>query len=74
MVIIEIGHPCISAIEKQNCIKIAQEVKDVDTLVHSRATTADVLAARETAAQWIGICASYNDISLATKFNNKTRD
>ncbi|MDQ5921682.1 MAG: 2-isopropylmalate synthase [Pseudomonadota bacterium] len=71
--IIEIGQPGISEIEKQACIKITHEVKNVDILVHSRANTADVLAARDTSAQWIGIWASYNDISLATKFNNKSR-
>ncbi len=72
--IIEIGQPGISEVEKQNCIKITQAVKDIDILVHSRANIADVLAARETMAQWIGIWASYNDISLATKFSNKSRD
>ena len=72
--IIEVGHAGISETEKQNCIKITHEVKDIDMLVHSRANIADVLAARETMAQWIGIWASYNDISLATKFSNKSRD
>ncbi|MDD3267570.1 MAG: hypothetical protein PHC75_10380, partial [Burkholderiales bacterium] len=72
--IIEIGQPGISEIEKQNCIKIAQAIEGVDILVHSRANTNDILAARETTANWIGIWVSYNDISLATKFNNKSRD
>ena len=72
--IIEIGQPGISEIEKQNCIAITREINGVDILVHSRANTADVLAARETTAQWIGIWASYNEISLATKFSNKSRD
>jgi 2-isopropylmalate synthase len=72
--IIEIGQPGISSVEKQNCIEITRAITDVDILVHSRASEADVLAARETTAQWIGIWASYNDISLATKFSNKSRD
>ncbi len=72
--IIEIGQPGISEIEKQNCITIAREVNSIDILVHSRANTADVLAARETCASWIGIWASFNDISLATKFSNKSRN
>ena len=72
--IIEIGQPGISQSEKQNCIKITQEIEGVDLLVHARANTEDVLAARETRATWIGIWASYNDISLTTKFNNKSRE
>lgn len=72
--IIEIGQPGISELEKQNCIELTNKVKGVDILVHSRASTEDVLASRETKAQWIGIWASYNDISLATKFKNKSRD
>ncbi|MFN8770856.1 MAG: LeuA family protein [Neisseriaceae bacterium] len=72
--IIEIGQPGISEAEKQACIQIANEVQNIDILVHARANEADVLTARETSAQWIGIWASYNDISLATKFKDKSRE
>ncbi len=72
--IIEIGQPGISEFEKQNCIKIASAVRDIDILVHSRANTDDVVAARATNATWIGIWASFNDISLNSKFSNKSRE
>ncbi|APC97631.1 LeuA family protein [Francisella frigiditurris] len=72
--IIEIGHPGISETEKQVCAKIVKQVKNIDILVHSRATSEDVLAASETKATWIGIWASYNDIALSTKYTNKSRE
>ncbi|MFT4694263.1 MAG: 2-isopropylmalate synthase [Francisella sp.] len=72
--LIEIGHPGISEAEQQNCTEIVNSVKNVDLLVHSRATKEDVEAASNTCAQWIGIWASYNDVSLETKFSNKSRD
>jgi 2-isopropylmalate synthase len=71
--LIEIGQPGISAIETEVCKSICESVPKVDFLVHARANRDDVLAARKTTARWIGIWASYNDISLATKFNNKSR-
>ncbi len=70
---IEIGHPGISESELALCKTICASVSGVDLLVHARACEQDVLAAIDTKAQWVGIWASYNDISLATKFNNKSR-
>ncbi|QIV94621.1 2-isopropylmalate synthase [Allofrancisella frigidaquae] len=71
--VIEIGHPGISKQEELNCAKIIENVKDIDILVHSRALVEDVEAAAKTNAQWIGIWTSFNDISLSSKFNNKSR-
>lgn len=72
--IIEIGQPGISESEAGACIEICNSVSDVDLLVHARANRDDILAARKTSAKWIGIWASYNDISLATKFSNRSRE
>lgn len=72
--IIEIGHPGISKSEEELCKTICTSIKDVDLLVHARACEEDILAAINSKAQWVGIWASYNDISLATKFNNKSRE
>lgn len=72
--IIEIGQPGISKTETDACIAICDAVSDVDLLVHARANREDILAARKTSAKWIGIWASYNDISLATKFSNRSRE
>lgn len=72
--LIEIGQPGISESETNACIEICDQVQGVAFLVHARANREDILAARKTSAKWIGIWSSYNDISLATKFNNKSRE
>lgn len=71
--LIEIGHPGVSPSEEEICKTICTTVGSQGMLVHARACEKDVYAAINTQAQWIGIWASYNDISLATKFNNKSR-
>ena len=72
--IIEIGNPGVSENEKYNCTKIVASLSDVDILVHSRANKDDVMAAYATKANWIGIWASFNDVSLDSKFTNKSRE
>jgi 2-isopropylmalate synthase len=72
--IIEIGHPGISASEEEICRKICESVQNVDLLVHARACEADILAAKNSKARWVGIWISYNDLSLQTKFSDKSRD
>lgn len=70
---IEIGHPGISEKEKIACSAVCRAVSGVDFLVHAQAKSDDILAAKTTGASWVGIWASYNDISLATKFSNRSR-
>jgi 2-isopropylmalate synthase len=72
--LIEIGHPGISKKEEQICKTICESFSGVDFLVHARACEEDIIAAKNSNAQWVGIWASYNDISLASKFNNKSRE
>lgn len=72
--LIEIGHPGISQVEEQLCKQICDAVSDVALLVHARACENDVLAAKNTGASWVGIWVSYNDISLVTKFPQKSRE
>ncbi len=72
--LIEIGHPGISETETEICKAICEQVPGVDFLVHARACEADVLAAAQSKAQWIGIWASYNEVSLAAKFSEKSRE
>lgn len=72
--IVEIGQPGISELETNACISVCNAVSGIDFLVHARANREDILAARKTSAKWIGIWASYNDISLTTKFSNRTRE
>ena len=72
--ILEIGHPGISKSEEKLCKTICESIDGVDLLVHARACEEDILSAINSKAQWVGIWASINDISLATKFNNKSRE
>ncbi len=72
--IIEIGHPGISPAEEEIAKKICAAIQCVDFLVHARALEEDIIAAKNTKATWVGIWASYNDISLQTKFKNKSRE
>lgn len=72
--LIEIGHPGISKVEEEICRTICESVSDANFLVHARACEADIRAAINSRAQWVGIWASYNDISLAAKFSNKSRE
>jgi 2-isopropylmalate synthase len=70
---IEIGHPGISKEEEQACGAICSALPHIEFLVHARALVEDIHAAKNTNAPWVGIWASYNDISLAAKFTNKDR-
>lgn len=72
--IIEIGHPGISKQEEIMCRSICEAVSGIEILAHARARESDILAAVSSKATWVGIWASYNDISLSSKFNNKSRE
>ncbi|HJV47514.1 MAG TPA: 2-isopropylmalate synthase [Bacillota bacterium] len=72
--IIEVGHPGISAEEEQICRDVANATHRVEILMHARAVTEEIQAVYRANAQWVGIWASINQISLSTKFNGKSSD
>ncbi|KAB8028060.1 homocitrate synthase/isopropylmalate synthase family protein [Fluviispira multicolorata] len=72
--IIEVGHPGISQLEEEVCKKVCEQIKNMETLVHARACKTEILSAHNTGANWVGIWASFNPISLETKFTNKSKE
>lgn len=66
--LIEVGHPGISTEHERICASIAEQAEGVELLMHARADTAEVLAARRAGADWIGIWAGINELALRTKF------
>lgn len=70
--LIEVGHPSISAEEEEVCRAVAQAARHAEVLMHARAQIGDVHAAYRAGADWVGIWASINPISLQTKYTNKT--
>jgi isopropylmalate/homocitrate/citramalate synthase len=71
--IIEIGHPGISPEEEEICREVAASSKQADILMHARAKKEDVHAYRA-GADWVGIWASVNPISLQTKYTNRSKE
>lgn len=71
--IIEVGHPGISPVEEEICRKVCESIDDAESLVHARACEHEIIAAKNAKADWVGIWASYNDISLESKYSNKSR-
>ena len=69
---IECGHPFISADEVAR-VRGVVAISPVPVLAHARARPEDVDAVAETGAQWVGLFASINEISMATKFKGKSR-
>lgn len=70
---VECGHAKISEAEVER-IRAVVAVSPVPVLTHARCRIEDVDAALTTGAPWIGVFASFNDISLATKFKGMTRE
>lgn len=70
--LIEVGHPSISAEEEEVCRSVAAAAKYAEVLMHARAQIGDVHAAYRAGADWVGIWASINTISLQTKYTNKS--
>ncbi|SDZ01621.1 2-isopropylmalate synthase [Thermoactinomyces sp. DSM 45892] len=70
--IIEVGHPGISPEDEQVCREVAKAAERVETLMHARAISEEVRAVYRAGADWIGIWASINPISLTAKFGDKT--
>ena len=72
--LIEVGHPGISAEEENICRGVAAVAKSAEVLMHARATVEEVRAAYRAGADWVGIWASINEISLQTKYRNKSKE
>ena len=72
--LIEVGHPGISREEEAVCREVAAAAKQADILMHARAKKEEVHAAYRAGADWVGIWASINPISLQTKYTNRSKD
>lgn len=70
---IECGHPRISADERERVRAVVAAVS-TPVLAHARARREDIDAVLETGAQWVGLFASINAISLETKFKGMSRE
>lgn len=70
---IECGHPRISADERERVRAVVAAVS-TPVLAHARARREDIDAVLETGAQWVGLFASINAISLETKFKGMNRE
>ncbi|NTU31560.1 2-isopropylmalate synthase [Brevibacillus sp. HB1.1] len=68
--LIEVGHPGISAVDEEICRKVAQSARRAQILMHARATVEEVHAVKRAKADWVGIWASINDLSIQTKFSH----
>lgn len=74
VILIEIGHPGISPEEEKICKEVADSAERAEILMHSRAKIEEVHAAHRAGADWIGIWASINPISLETKFTDRSHE
>ncbi|MBO1625569.1 homocitrate synthase/isopropylmalate synthase family protein [Bacillus arachidis] len=72
--LIEVGHPGISKEEEEICREVAASAKQADILMHARAKKEEVHAVYRAGADWVGIWASINPISLQTKYTNRSKD
>ncbi len=70
---IECGHPRISADERERVRAVVAAVS-TPVLAHAWARREDIDAVLETGAQWVGLFASINAISLETKFKGMSRE
>lgn len=70
--LIEVGHPSISVEEEEICQAVAESAQSAEILMHARAQLEDVHAAHRAGADWVGIWASINEISLQTKYTNRS--
>ncbi|MED3553970.1 2-isopropylmalate synthase [Cytobacillus praedii] len=72
--LIEVGHPGISCEEEEVCREVAAAAKKADILMHARAKQEEVQATYRAGADWVGIWASINPISLQTKYTNRLKE
>ncbi|HDW3057340.1 TPA: 2-isopropylmalate synthase [Bacillus cereus] len=74
ILLVEIGHPGISLEEEEICREVAASAKQADILMHAQAKKEDVRAAYRAGADWVGIWAAINSISLQTKYTNRSKE
>lgn len=67
---IEVGHPYANAHENNKVKEVVALQLGVPVLAHARALPADILAVKNTGADWVGIFIGINDISLKNKFSD----
>jgi len=67
--IIEVGHPIVSEQDRQTAIAICRAGLHAPTLAHARASPEDVKAVADVGAQWVGVFAGINDLSLRHKLH-----
>lgn len=70
---IECGHPRISRYELDR-VRAVTRVSSLPVLAHARCRVEDIDAVRESGADWVGMFASFNPVSLATKFGGMSKD
>lgn len=71
---LEIGHPGISQEEEFICKEVVAHLKVAQTLVHARAQKHEIDAALRTHAKWVGIWLGVNEISLKSKYTDKSQE
>ncbi|MCG6122421.1 MAG: hypothetical protein MEP57_06910 [Microvirga sp.] len=64
---IECGHPAASEAERARIRAVREALNGSDLLCHARATLADVRAAADAGADWVGIFLGVSPLSLATR-------
>ncbi|QGA39518.1 2-isopropylmalate synthase [Burkholderia glumae] len=70
---IECGHPKISPYELER-VRAVVRVSPLPVLAHARCRSEDIDAVAESGAAWVGMFASFNPVSLATKFGGMGKD
>ncbi|WP_197541104.1 LeuA family protein [Xenorhabdus poinarii] len=70
---VECGHSFISSKEAER-VRGVVAASPVPVLAHARARKEDIDAVLQTGAHWIGLFASINEISMATKFKGKRHE
>lgn len=70
--LIEVGHPGISIEDESICKEVAKAARKSEILMHARAVVEEIRSVHRAQAQWVGIWASINPVSLATKFPGKS--
>jgi 2-isopropylmalate synthase len=70
---VECGHPLIGAVETER-VRAAVKASSIPVLAHSRCQRSDIDAVLATGAPWIGLFASFNELSLKTKFKGLSRE
>ncbi|MBA4602122.1 LeuA family protein [Thermoactinomyces mirandus] len=71
--LVEVGHPGISPEDEQICKEVAGKAHKAEILMHARAVSSEIQAVSRAKAHWVGIWASINPVSLASKFRGRTR-